>query len=74
MEIIRFTARRPDRALSAVVVPPLVRLYGLPADRIVDEKITPFLADNRQHLDSLFDAYRDDERANPLLFQPEARF
>jgi ppGpp synthetase/RelA/SpoT-type nucleotidyltranferase len=71
-EIIRFTARRPDRALSAVVVPPLVRVYGLPVDRIVDEKINPFLAENRQHMDGLFDAYRDDERANPLLFQPEA--
>lgn len=71
-EIIRFTARRPDRALSAIIVPPLVRLYDLSAEEVAEQEIKPFLVQNRQQLQALFDAYRDDERANPLLFQPEA--
>jgi ppGpp synthetase/RelA/SpoT-type nucleotidyltranferase len=71
-EIIRFTARRPDRALSAVIVPPLVRLYNSSVTEILTQQITPFLIENNSRLQTLFAAYRDDERANPLLLQPEA--
>lgn len=70
--IIRFTARRPDRALSALSVPILVRLHDLAPDRVVADRIAPFIARNAAKLDNLYQRYRDDARANPLLFQPEA--
>ncbi|MGH2797296.1 MAG: GTP pyrophosphokinase [Thermoleophilaceae bacterium] len=70
--IIRYSARRPDRALSALSVPALVRLHDLEPARVVPERIEPFLAANAVKLDELYARYRDDTRANPLLFQPEA--
>jgi ppGpp synthetase/RelA/SpoT-type nucleotidyltranferase len=70
--IIRYTARRPDRALSALCVPTLVRLYDLEPDQVVPDRIEPFLAANAAKLSELYARYRDDSRANPLLFQPEA--
>jgi ppGpp synthetase/RelA/SpoT-type nucleotidyltranferase len=70
--IIRYTARRPDRALSALSVPVLVRLHDLPPARVVEERIEPFLARNDTKLAQIYARYRDDNRANPLLFQPEA--
>lgn len=71
-EIVRFTARRPDRALSAVLVPPLARIYQSPVADIYGAFVRPFIETNEQKLTDLFSAYRNDERANPLLFQPEA--
>jgi ppGpp synthetase/RelA/SpoT-type nucleotidyltranferase len=71
-EIVRFSARRPDRALSAIVVPPLVRLHDRPAGDVYPEVLKPFIGDHEEQLRELYRAYRDDERANPLLFQPEA--
>ncbi len=71
-EIVRFTARRPDLALSAIVVPPLVRLYAAEPERLYAEILEPFIRSHERELRALFDAYRDDDRANPLLFQPEA--
>ncbi len=71
-EIVRFTARRPDLALSAIVVPPLARLYGVEPERLYPEILEPFIRSHEHELKDLFDAYRDDDRANPLLFQPEA--
>ena len=71
-EIVRFSARRPDRALSAIVVPPLVRLHDRPADKVYPEVLKPFIDDHDDQIQGLYDAYRDDDRANPLLFQPEA--
>lgn len=70
--IIRYTERRPDRALSALSIPSFVRLYGLEPRQVVAEKIEPFLDANSAKLDQLYDRYRQDSRANPLLFQPEA--
>jgi ppGpp synthetase/RelA/SpoT-type nucleotidyltranferase len=70
--IIRYTARRPDRALSALCVPSLVRLYEERPDRVVPDRVEPFLGTNAEKLEELYDRYRDDSRANPLLFQPEA--
>jgi ppGpp synthetase/RelA/SpoT-type nucleotidyltranferase len=71
-EIVRFSARRPDRALSAIVVPPLVRLHERPAGELYPEVLMPFIVEHEEQLQALYNAYRDDERANPLLFQPEA--
>lgn len=71
-DIVRFTARRPDRALSAMVVPPVVRLHDQPAEDLYPTVLKPFIEQHEQTLQALYAAYRDDERANPLLFQPEA--
>lgn len=70
--IIRYTARRPDRALSALCVPPLVRLYEGTPDQVVPGQVEPFLTANAWKLEEIYERYRDDARANPLLFQPEA--
>lgn len=71
-EIVRFSSRRPDRALSAIVVPPIVRLHDTPVDDLYRDLLKPFIDAREDRLRTLFGAYRDDERANPLLFQPEA--
>jgi ppGpp synthetase/RelA/SpoT-type nucleotidyltranferase len=70
--IIRYTAQRPDRALSALSVPALVHLHNVDPERVVPDRVVPFLAQNRTKLDTIYQNYRDDSRANPLLFQPEA--
>lgn len=70
--IIRFTEQRPDRALSALSVPALAGLYGIDPERVVSERIEPFLAEHEDKLNAIYRRYRDDTRANPLLFQPEA--
>jgi len=70
--IIRFTERRPDRALSALSVPALVRLYDIQPEQVVSDRIEPFLVANIDKLTELYGRYRGDMRANPLLFQPEA--
>lgn len=62
-EILRFSARRPDRALSALVVPPLVRLHDRPADDVYPVVLKPFIGEQEERLQALYGAYRDDERA-----------
>jgi ppGpp synthetase/RelA/SpoT-type nucleotidyltranferase len=69
---IEFTDHRPDKALSAMVVPPLVRLYGLDAAELVASVIRPFVEAHRAQLEAIYAQYAADERATPLLFQPEA--
>lgn len=71
-KILRYTARRPDRALSALSVPTLVRLHDVDPGQVVSERIEPFITKNASKLEELYERYRSDTRANPLLFQPEA--
>jgi ppGpp synthetase/RelA/SpoT-type nucleotidyltranferase len=71
-QIIRYTSERPDRELSAIVVPPLVRTYGMRPTEVVDAQLRPFVEQNSHRLDELYERYHGDTRANPLLFQPEA--
>jgi hypothetical protein len=70
--IIRYTAQRPDRALSALSVPSLVRLHDVEPEQVVPQLVEPFIAKNQSKLEQIYDSYREDTRANPLLFQPEA--
>jgi hypothetical protein len=70
--IIRFTERRPDRALSALSVPAFARLHDVDPERIVPDRIESFIAAHEDKLTEIYRRYRDDTRANPLLFQPEA--
>lgn len=71
-KIVEFTSRRPDRALSAIVVPPLVRLYDVPAVSVYEEHIAPFIEANESQIRDIYAEYAADTRANPLLYQPEA--
>lgn len=71
-KIIGFSARRPDRALSALSIPTIVRLHDVDPDRVIPERLEPFLTLNAVKLDDIYARYRTDARANPLLFQPEA--
>lgn len=70
--LLHFTPRSPDRKLSLLSVPFLVHLYGSPPAEVVSTHIDPYLKANRQKLHDIYDAYADDETANPLLTQPEA--
>lgn len=70
--LIEFTERKPDRALSAMVVPPLVRLHGGSPEEVVDTVVRPFVDQHREQLGDIYKQYADDYRATPLLYQPEA--
>jgi ppGpp synthetase/RelA/SpoT-type nucleotidyltranferase len=70
--IVRFTGRRPDPGLSVLSIPTVVRLYTEPPADVFAAVIEPFLQAESVRLSAIFERYRDDERANPLLFQPEA--
>jgi len=70
--LLQFTAHSPDRKLSLLSVPFLVHLYECPPDEVVGTHIEPFLDMNRGKLEAIYEAYADDETANPLLTQPEA--
>jgi ppGpp synthetase/RelA/SpoT-type nucleotidyltranferase len=70
--IIRFTGRRPDLGLSVLSVPAVVRLYSEPPEDVFEDIIKPFLEAESARLAQIFERYRGDDRANPLLFQPEA--
>lgn len=70
--LIEFTERRPDRALSAMVVPSLVRLHGGSPDDVIENVVQPFVEQHREQLDEIYQQYADDYRATPLLHQPEA--
>jgi len=70
--LIEFTERRPDRALSGIVVPPLVRLHGVSPEEVIDTVVRPFVEQHREQLNEIYQQYADDFRATPLLYQPEA--
>jgi ppGpp synthetase/RelA/SpoT-type nucleotidyltranferase len=70
--LLHFTPRSPDRKLSLLSVPTLVHLYKCPPTEVVSGHVDPYLKANQQKLQSIYDAYENDETANPLLTQPEA--
>lgn len=71
-DLIRFSGRKPDLHLSALVVPAIMRLHGAPVEQVYADVIAPFIASEEDRLRGVYDRYADDHRANPLLFQPEA--
>lgn len=70
--LLRFTPRSPDRKLSLLSVPFLVHLYECAPGDVVKTHIDPYIEANWQKLEDIYEAYADDETANPLLSQPEA--
>ncbi len=70
--LVEFSDHQPDKALSAMVVPPLVRLYELDTAELVANVVQPFVEKHRAQLETIYAQYAADDRATPLLFQPEA--
>lgn len=71
-ELLRFTSKVPDRALSQMIFPPLSALYGQGASEIYPLSIQPWITTNRERLAELYKNYGDDLEANPIFLQPEA--
>jgi ppGpp synthetase/RelA/SpoT-type nucleotidyltranferase len=67
----QFVGRAYDRDLSLDIIGVLEHLYGNDEQERFDELITQFVNSNQDKLKDLFAAYYGDERANPLIFQPE---
>lgn len=67
-ELVRFTPKRPDHALSALAVPALMRLYDADGTAVMAEHMEPFLNEHEAKLRAIYEHYEDDTRANPLLF------
>lgn len=70
--LLEFTNRLGDRGLSALLVPRLADLYEEVPSDIMQTKITPYVEANRDDIHALYRRHDGDERANPLLYQPEA--
>jgi ppGpp synthetase/RelA/SpoT-type nucleotidyltranferase len=70
--LVEFTSRRPDKALSAMIVPTLVRLYDKEPETVIADVVRLFVEEHREQLESIYRQYEDDTRASPLLYQPEA--
>jgi ppGpp synthetase/RelA/SpoT-type nucleotidyltranferase len=70
-ELLRFSGRRPDRALSQQIVPPLAALYPEPPAEVFPTRIGPWIDGHRERLQELYARYGIDFD-NPIFFQPEA--
>lgn len=69
--LLRFTPRAGDPGLSALLIPAIRSLYDCAADAIVDSRIAPYLEEHHEEIQALYSRHEGDERANPLLYQPE---
>jgi ppGpp synthetase/RelA/SpoT-type nucleotidyltranferase len=70
-EIVRLTRAQPDRALTALLGPALMQSYDAAVEEIVPRYLEPFLSDEAEKLNDLYDRYRNDDR-HPLVSQPES--
>lgn len=70
--LLEFTPSVGDVGLSARLIPVLCRLYSGPPEEIVPGTVKPYVTRNRETLRELYIRYEEDDRANPLLYQPEA--
>ncbi len=70
--LLDYTPRAGDVGLSARLVPAIRLLYDCDTQVIVPDVITPYVAVHHSELQALYARYEPDERANPLLYQPEA--
>jgi ppGpp synthetase/RelA/SpoT-type nucleotidyltranferase len=70
--LLEFTTQAGDPGLSALIVPALLGLYDIEPKAVVDERVAPFVKEHRSELEDLYARSENDDRANPLLYQPEA--
>ena len=68
----RFTAKPYDRELSLEIVPVIERLFTLEELEKFEPLLDDFVEQNEDKLALIFKTYSQDERCNPLLFQPES--
>lgn len=69
--LFRLTARTYDPELSRMVLDAVIPLYDK-ANQTASGQLDRFLARAGIKLDEIYATYADDQRASPLLFQPEA--
>lgn len=70
--LLRFTAKTFDKALSLDIIPRLLPLFSNEELEGFSTLLDDFVERNREKLVEIFRDYARDERCNPLLFQPEA--
>jgi len=68
---LRFTAKTFDRELSLDIIPRLLPLFSAEELEGLSSLLDDFVEHNREKLEEIFHDYAQDERCNPLLFQPE---
>lgn len=68
----RFTARPFDRELSLEIIGELLPLLAPPEVQGFGWLIDRFVDNNSEKLSEIFQDYANDQRCNPLLFQPES--
>jgi hypothetical protein len=68
---LRFTAKTFDRELSLDIIPRLLPLFSAEELEGFGSLLDDFVKHNREKLEEIFRDYAQDERCNPLLFQPE---
>ncbi len=70
--LLEFTTQAGDPGLSGLIVPALLGLYDVEPKKVFAECVAPYVEDQRSELEALYWRSSEDERANPLLYQPEA--
>lgn len=66
------TGKAHDAELSLYIVSGLKGLYDESERRAFDARMEDFVSSNRERLEQRYEKYQHDDRANPILFQPEA--
>ena len=67
----QFTAEQGHRGLSLEILTMLVEAIPSSVLEYFESSITGFVSRNQCKLTEFYERYRDDDRANPLVFQPE---
>jgi hypothetical protein len=72
-ELLKFSGRKPDHALSQLLTPPLVATYGYESsEQLFTDVIAPWIEKNREKLAEVFARQRSEPEAlSPLFSQPE---
>ncbi|MGD9116488.1 MAG: RelA/SpoT domain-containing protein [Dehalococcoidia bacterium] len=68
---LQFTVRTFDRKLSLAIIPKLLPLFSVEELEGFGSLLDDFVEHNQGKLEDIFRDYAQDERCNPLLFQPE---
>jgi len=73
-ELLKFSARPPDRALSQLITPGIVAAYDHESpEQLFTEVIAPWIASHRERLEEIYARKRDEPEAlSPLFSQPES--
>ncbi|MGJ3250892.1 MAG: hypothetical protein ACFE0J_07145 [Elainellaceae cyanobacterium] len=68
----RFTDKPFDKELSAKIINRLMMTFESQKTSEIDSTLDEFIESKKDKIKEIFDDYSDDERRNPLLFQPES--